>query len=94
MELLQFSDASLEDLDQIVSIYNSTIPSRMVTADLEPVSVESRLPWYKEHHPGKRPLWVIKNTVDEIIGWFKKIITPLHQQKIKKHKHVTQTESY
>ena len=57
MELLQFSDASLEDLDQIVSIYNSTIPSRMVTADLEPVSVESRLPWYKEHHPGKRPLW-------------------------------------
>lgn len=69
MELLQFSDASLEDLDQIVSIYNSTIPSRMVTADLEPVSVESRLPWYKEHHPGKRPLWVIKNTVDEIVGW-------------------------
>ena len=32
------------DLPQIVEIYNSTIASRQVTADLEPVSVASRLP--------------------------------------------------
>jgi len=30
------------DLPAIVEIYNSTVPSRMVTADTEPVSVESR----------------------------------------------------
>ena len=58
---IYFSDATLEDLPQIVAIYNSIISSRMVTADLEPVSVESRIPWYKEHEPHTRPFWIIKN---------------------------------
>jgi len=31
--------ASREDLRQIVAIYNATIPSRVVTADIEPISV-------------------------------------------------------
>lgn len=31
-----------EDLPEIVAIYNSTINSRQVTADLQPVSVASR----------------------------------------------------
>lgn len=52
--------ATLEDLSQIVAIYNSTIPSRMVTADTTPVSVSSRVPWFEEHTPGGRPLWVIE----------------------------------
>ncbi|CAN5380241.1 hypothetical protein BH11PSE11_BH11PSE11_26510 [soil metagenome] len=34
--------ARLEDLPAIVAIYNSTVASRQVTADTEPVSVESR----------------------------------------------------
>jgi phosphinothricin acetyltransferase len=50
--------AAPEDLEQIVKIYNSTISSRMVTADTEPISVESRIPWFNEHHPELRPLWV------------------------------------
>ncbi len=33
--------ASLDDLPSIVEIYNTTIESRMVTADLEPVTIES-----------------------------------------------------
>lgn len=49
-----------EDLSQIVEIYNATIPSRMVTADTEPVSVESRSAWFEEHTPGRRPLWVVE----------------------------------
>ena len=36
--------AQREDLPAIVAIYNATIPSRMVTADLVPVSVNDRLP--------------------------------------------------
>lgn len=64
-----YSDASLKDLQLIVAIYNSTISSRMVTADLEPVSVESRISWFYEHQPGKRPLWIVKNEEEEIIGW-------------------------
>lgn len=49
--------ATRSDLPQIVEIYNSTIPSRMVTADAEPVSVESRMHWFEEHTPDLRPLW-------------------------------------
>jgi len=62
--------ATLDDLPTIVAIYNSTIASREVTADTEPVSVESRLPWFHDHQPGRRPLWVIEEADrDGIIGW-------------------------
>ncbi|WP_295762202.1 GNAT family N-acetyltransferase [Undibacterium sp.] len=60
--------AALEDLPEIVAIYNSTIASRRVTADTEPISVDSRLPWFYVHSPDKRPLWVIDGDAG-IIGW-------------------------
>jgi len=41
--------ATEADLPAIVEIYNSTIPGRMVTADLEPVTVESRRAWFQAH---------------------------------------------
>lgn len=66
---LNFRDANLNDLPGIVSIYNATIPGRMVTADLEPVSVKSRIDWFHEHTPDKRPLWVIENDQSEMLGW-------------------------
>ena len=52
--------AALADLPAIVAIYNSTVASRMVTADLAPVSVESRQRWFDEHRPDSRPLWVLE----------------------------------
>jgi L-amino acid N-acyltransferase YncA len=67
--ILNFRDAQLNDLPGIVAIYNATIPGRMVTADLEPVSVKSRLNWFHEHSPDKRPLWVIENEQYEMVGW-------------------------
>ena len=69
MDELVYRDATPRDLERIVEIYNSTISSRMVTADTEPVSVESRIRWFHEHTPKKRPLWVIENKNNEIIGW-------------------------
>ena len=51
-------DATEADLPAIVAIYNSTIPSRLVTAHTTPVTIESRLPWFREHNPRTRPLWV------------------------------------
>ncbi len=56
------------DLPAIVEIYNSTIPSRVVSADTEPVSVEQRLLWFDEHEPSRRPIWVVESK-GEVIGW-------------------------
>ena len=66
--------ATLDDLTAIVAIYNSTIASREVTADTEPVSVESRLGWFHDHTPERRPLWVIEAAEDNsaqpaMLGW-------------------------
>lgn len=56
---VEFSYATLHDLPAIVETYNATIPSRLVTADLEPVSVSSRLQWFTAHTKEKRPLWIV-----------------------------------
>jgi len=60
--------ATRDDLAQIVSIYNATVPSRQVTADTEPVSVASRVRWFEDHIPGFRPLWVVEID-DQIAAW-------------------------
>jgi L-amino acid N-acyltransferase YncA len=68
MHLLNHRLATLTDLPQIIAIYNDTVASRMVTADTEPVSVASREPWFHQHHPGHRPLWVCE-TDGRITAW-------------------------
>lgn len=65
---LQYRDATLEDLPTIVEIYNSTIAGRMVTADTAPVTVESRLKWFREHHPAQYPLWMVMEE-GKVVGW-------------------------
>jgi L-amino acid N-acyltransferase YncA len=59
--------AKIEDLPAIVEIYNSSIAGRMATADLEPVTVSSRVDWFNNHHP-RRPIWTIEVN-DKIGGW-------------------------
>ena len=70
---IHIRDATLDDLAAIVAIYNSTIASRSVTADLEPVTVESRLRWFHAHGAARRPLWVAEQTerdgAGRVIGW-------------------------
>jgi phosphinothricin acetyltransferase len=66
--------ARFDDLPAIVAIYNSTIASREVTADTEPVTVASREAWFHDHTPERRPLWVIHDAADTsddpaVIGW-------------------------
>lgn len=57
---IEFIHAHLDDLTTIVETYNATIPSRLVTADLEPVSALSRLQWFNAHSKEKRPLWLVR----------------------------------
>ena len=56
------------DLPAIVAIYNASIPGRMATADLEPVSVAEREEWFRSFDPARRPLWVHEDE-GTINGW-------------------------
>ncbi|WP_406688480.1 N-acetyltransferase family protein [Saccharopolyspora sp. ID03-671] len=50
--------ATRADLPAIVGIYNSVIPDRSATCDLDPVTVESREDWFAESDPQRYPIWV------------------------------------
>jgi L-amino acid N-acyltransferase YncA len=68
LENYEIVHASEKDLPTIVDIYNTTIAGRMVTADLEPVTITDRIKWFHEHSEQHRPLWVMK-AEEEIIAW-------------------------
>ena len=61
-------EATEADLAAIVEIFNATIPSRMVSAQVEPVSVEERVPWFHAHSPDHHPLWVMSDE-KRVTGW-------------------------
>jgi L-amino acid N-acyltransferase YncA len=61
--------ATVADLPDIVAIYNSTIASRQVTADLDPVSVDDRREWFLAHDPKVYPLMVAYHADSEMLGW-------------------------
>jgi len=60
--------ATENDLPEIVSIYNATIPTRQATADTVEVTVESRLDWFRQHVPDKRPLMVHERD-GRVVAW-------------------------
>lgn len=67
---IRLRNANEADLPAIVEIYNSTIPDRMATATTVPVTVESRLAWFREHNALTRPLWVAEASPGgEIAAW-------------------------
>ena len=62
--------ATASDLPEIVSIYNASIPGRMATADLAPVSVAERKQWFADFDAARRPLWVFCKEGDSApLGW-------------------------
>ena len=65
---IDFICAQSSDLQKIVATYNSTIDSRLVTADLEPVTVESKQGWFDAHSENHRPLWIIE-VKGNYAGW-------------------------
>src|SRR5439155_20756550 len=49
-------------------IYNAAIATRRATAQLDPVTLEERRDWLKEHSPDRHPFWVLE-THGRIAGW-------------------------
>lgn len=64
---MQIRDAVEADLAAIVAIYNAAIPGRNATADLTPITVESRRDWLL-NRDARRPLWVLL-VAGEIAAW-------------------------
>ncbi|MBJ7470779.1 MAG: N-acetyltransferase [Solirubrobacteraceae bacterium] len=60
--------ARLGDLPEIVEIYNASIPGERSTADVAPVTVESRMAWFVMHAPDHRPIWVAE-AAGRVVGW-------------------------
>jgi L-amino acid N-acyltransferase YncA len=61
-------DAAEADLAAIVEIYNAAIRGRISTAQLEELSVEQQLPWFREHSAGAHPLWIAERE-GRVAGW-------------------------
>ncbi|KZZ83865.1 GNAT family N-acetyltransferase [Bacillus sp. SJS] len=74
--------AKREDLERIVDIYNTTIASRMVTADLVPVTYESRGKWFDDHNE-HYPLWVAEDESGAITSWIS--LQPFYGREAYKH---------
>jgi phosphinothricin acetyltransferase len=67
-DALKIRDAGESDLPAIIKIYNAAIATRVATAQLEPVTLEERRDWLKEHSADRHPFWVLE--IDrQIAGW-------------------------
>jgi L-amino acid N-acyltransferase YncA len=65
---MRIRDAREADLPSIIKIYNAAIATRMSTAQLEPVTIESRRDWLNDHSPHRHPFWVLE-IGEQIAGW-------------------------
>ncbi len=65
---MKIRDAVDADLPAIIDIYNAAVATRIATAQLEPVTLEERRDWLKEHSPDRHPFWVLE--IDsQVAGW-------------------------
>jgi L-amino acid N-acyltransferase YncA len=73
--VMKIRDAVETDLPAIIAIYNAAVATRMSTAQLEPVTIESRRDWLGDHTPDRHPFWVIEYD-GAVAGWltFKEFI--------------------
>ena len=60
--------ATERDLPRIVEIYNSTVPTRLCTADTECVSVKSKQEWFRKHTTNKRPI-LVHEIDNHVVAW-------------------------
>src|ERR1700731_2731619 len=67
-EEMKIRDAVESDLPAIIKIYNAAVSTRVATAQLEPVTLEERRGWLKEHSADRHPFWVLEMD-RRIAGW-------------------------
>jgi L-amino acid N-acyltransferase YncA len=67
-EEMKIRDAVEPDLPVIIKIYNAAIATRLATAQVEPITLESGRNWLKDHSPDRHPFWVLE-VAGQIAGW-------------------------
>jgi L-amino acid N-acyltransferase YncA len=60
--------AQMNDLPAIVDIYNQAIPSKLSTGDTQPVRVEDKMTWFREHLPQEHPIYLAEVN-RQVAGW-------------------------
>ncbi len=60
---------TVADLDTVVAIYNHYVRHSSATFEVEPVRVEDRVPWAREHLAGGRYRLFVAEERSEVIGW-------------------------
>jgi L-amino acid N-acyltransferase YncA len=60
--------AAASDLPAITEIYNQAVTLGSATADISPVSTESRETWLREHAPDQHPVFVAESE-NRVLGW-------------------------
>ena len=65
---MKIRDVRVSDLPAIIKIYNAAIVTRVATAQLEPVTVEDRRDWMRQHSADRHPFWVSEIN-GRIAGW-------------------------
>ena len=65
---VNFRIAETTDLPVIVEIYNQAVALKKATAELTPVSVESRKEWLADHTAAQYPVFVAE-TGGRVVGW-------------------------
>ena len=58
---VKFRMAGVNDQAAIITIYNQAVATKGSTADLTPVTVAQRQPWFAAFTPDHFPLWVIES---------------------------------
>jgi len=65
---VKIRDAVDSVLPAIIDIYDAAVATRIATAQLEPVTLEERRDWLKEHSSDRHPFWVFE--IDgQVAGW-------------------------
>lgn len=60
--------ANIDDLAQIIAIYNQSIAGKRATANWFPVTLAERQAWFDEHlHNPKRPIYVVKSVIKKAV---------------------------
>jgi L-amino acid N-acyltransferase YncA len=61
-------ELNANDLNAVNEIYNQAVASKISTAHTEPVSMEERMAWFREHDPDQYPVYVWEEN-GMVAGW-------------------------